>query len=341
MAAGYRKERLDRGIKVRSDDIFAVSSLRDLTYLILPRLLLIGGLLSLPLLRWLIGPYWVNVFLIVSVFALLAISWDLLASVGLVSLGHSFFFGVGAYIAGALNFYLDWSPLLTIPVAMLAGSCLCALLLYPILALRGIYFSLITLALPLLFMRVIEATKILGGTDGLSSLDKLAGMPLALYIILGILLITFFAFRRLIDSDYGLVLRAIKDNDRSVMAAGINIYWYKAQAVFLAALPATLAGAFLTHHYRIVGMPAFSLEYSILPLSSVIVGGEGGFVGALVGAFLLVPISELLRASGTLRVVIYSLVLVIFTVGLPEGIFHFVRRKYHQFERLVPVERDQ
>jgi len=64
-------------------------------------------------------------------------------------------------------------------------------------------------------------------------------------------------------------------------------------------------------------------------------------MGALVGAFILVPLSELLRAYGTLRIVIYSLILVIFTVGLPEGVFHFLRRKYYQFERLVPVGHKQ
>lgn len=341
MGATHRKERLDRGIKVRSDDIFAIASLRDLAYVLLPRILLIGGLLSLPLLKGLIGAYWVNVFLFVCMFALLAISWDFLSSVGLVSLGHSLFFGVGAYVSGALNSYLGWSPLFSIPVAILVGSLLCALLLYPILSLRGIYFSLITLALPLMFMRVIEATKILGGTNGLSQLGELPGMPLSLYIFIVALLVFLFAYRRLIDSDYGLVLRAIKDNDQSVMAAGINVHWYKAQAVFLAALPATFAGAFITHHYRIVGMPSLSLEYSILPLSAAIVGGEGGLMGAVVGAFILVPLSELLREFGTLRVVIYSLLLVVFTVGLPEGIFHFVRRKYSQFERLVPVEHSQ
>jgi branched-chain amino acid transport system permease protein len=338
MAVTYRKERLDRGIKARSDDIFALASYRDLAYLLLPRLLLIGGLLLVPLLEGVLGLYWLNVILIACTIALLALSWDLLASVGLISLGHSLFFGVGSYIAGALNYSLGWSPLLTLPVAMVAGALICTLLIYPILRLRGIYFALITLALPLLFMRVIEATKILGGTEGLSSLSPLPGQPLVLYIVLAAVLVCFFGYRRLIDSDYGLVLRAINDNDRSVMASGINIYHYKAQAVFIAALPATFAGAFLTHHYRIVGMPAFSLEYSILPLTSVIVGGQGSFAGALLGALLLVPVSESLRAFGTLRVVLYSVMLVIFTVGLPEGIFPYIRRKYHQFERPVPVE---
>jgi len=313
--------------------------MRDLAYLLFPRILLVGGLLILPLLRGLVGAYWASVFLFVCMFALLAISWDFLASVGLVSLGHSLFFGVGAYASGALNSYLGWPPYLSVPIAMLIGSLICTLILYPILSLRGIYFSLITLALPLMFMRVIEATKILGGTNGLSQLEKLPRMPYFLYIIIITLLVFLFAYRRLLDSDYGLVLRAIKDNDQSVTAAGINVHGLKAQAIFLAALPATFAGAFVTHHFQVVGMPSLSLEYSILPLSSAIVGGEGGLVGALVGAFILVPISELLRASGTLRVVIYSLILVVFTVGLPEGIFHFVRRKYHQFERLVPMER--
>jgi branched-chain amino acid transport system permease protein len=339
MDAAYRKERLDRGIKVRSDDIFAIASLRDLAYLLLPRVLLIGGLLILPLLEWLVGPYWVSVFMFVTMYGLLAISWDFLASVGLVSLGHSLFFGVGAYASGALSAYLGWPPIVTVPAAVLIGSLLCTIILYPILSLRGIYFSLITLALPLMFLRVIEATKILGGTDGLSQLGALPGMPWKLYIIILVLLVALFAYRRLFDSDYGLVLRAIKDNDQAVTAAGINVHWYKAQAVFLAAIPATFAGAYITHHFRVVAMSSLSLEYSVLPLSSAIVGGEGGLVGALVGALILVPISELLRDFGTLRVVIYSLILVLFTVGLPEGVFHFLRRKYHQFERPVAGER--
>ena len=338
MGAGYRRERIDRGIKVRSDDIFALASRRDLAYLLLPRLALILGLLAVPLIAAVIGRYWLSVLLITCVIGLLALSWDLMASVGLVSLGHSLFFGVGAYIAGGLSHSLGWGPWATIPIATVGGALLSAVLLFPILRLRGIYFALITLALPLLFMRVIEATKILGGTEGLSSLPPLPRMPWAYYLAMAGLLACFFGFRRLVDSDYGLVLRALKDNDRAVMASGINIYLAKAQAVFIAALPATFAGAFLTHYYRIVGLPAFSLEYSILPLTSAIVGGQGTLTGALVGALILVPLSEVLRASGSLRVVIYSVMLVVFTVGLPEGVFSYLRRRYHQFERLVPVE---
>lgn len=338
MSVTYRRERLDRGIKVRSEDIFAISSYREIAYLLLPRALLVGGLLLFPLLKDLVGLYWLNVLLITTMIALLALSWDLLAAVGLVSLGQSLFFGVGGYLAGFLNADLGWPPWLTIPAATLGGALGCAVLLYPVLRLRGIYFALITLALPLLFMRIIEATKILGGTEGMSALAPLPDITVVLYTAITVLLVCFWGFRRLINTDYGLVLRGIRDNDRSVMAGGINIYWYKAQVVFLAGLPAAFAGAFLTHYYQFVGMPAFALEYSVLPLTSAIVGGTGTFAGAMLGAFILVPISEILRAFGTLRVVIYSIILVAFVVGLPEGLFHYIQRRYHQFERLVPLE---
>lgn len=338
MKTDYRKERLDRGIKVRSDDIFAISSYREISYLIMPRLAVIVLLLMFPLLKDLTGHYWQNVMLITCTIALLALSWNLLASVGLVSLGQALFFGIGAYMAGYLSKYLGWTPLFTIPLATVAGALLCTIILFPVLRLRGVYFGLITFALPLLLMRVIEATGMLGGTEGLSGLPPLPPITAELYIIITAALICVFGMKRLMDTDYGLVLKAIKDNDRSVIASGINIQWYKTQAVFLAAIPGTFAGAFLTHHYQFVGMPAFAMDYSILPLTSAIIGGPGSFVGAMLGAFILVPLSELLRAFGTLRVVIYCAFLLIFAIGLPGGIFQSIRRKYQQFERLTPME---
>lgn len=336
----YRKERLDRGIKVRTDDVFAISSLKEISYLTMPRVIVIIALLMFPLLKGITGMYWQNVMLIVATISLLAISWDLMHSVGLVSLGQALFFGVGSYITGSLNYYFGLSPLIGIPIAVLLGSLICTLLLYPVLRLRGIYFGLITFALPLLMVRLIEATHLLGGTEGLSGLTPLPNITAKLYIILTVALVCVYGFQRLFDTDYGLVLKAVSENDRAVMAAGHDIQWLKAQAVFIAALPATFAGAFLTHHYQFVGIPAFAMDYSILPLASAIIGGPGTFTGAMLGAFILVPLSEFLRAFGTLRIVIYSLVLLIFVVSLPGGIFQFLKRKYFQYEQLVPVEEE-
>ena len=291
------------------------------------------------MLSFVLSLYWQKVLLSVSVIALLAISWDLLAQSGMVSLGQALFFGMGAYLAGIMNHYWGWSPFLTIPMATIFGGIFCTVLLLPVLRLRGIYFAMVTLILPIMLVRVIEATRIFGGTEGISGLTPLPSRWFELYIIIVALLAAFFGFRRLMGSDFGLVLKGINDNDRSVMNAGINIYWFKAQALFIAGSVGAFAGAFMTHVYMFVGMPVFALDYSILPIAAAIVGGAGTFAGSMFGAFILVPLSEILRGLGGLRIVLYGLFLVVFIVALPEGIFHYIQRKYHQFERWVEVEK--
>ncbi len=333
----FRKERLDRGIKARCEDIFAVSSYREISYLLFPRFLPVVILLILPLLQGVIGLYWEKVLMITCMIALLALSWDLMASVGLISLGQALFFGTGAYITGYLNYAFKLPPLVTIPLGTLGGAVFSTFLLLPVLRLRGVYFAIVTLTFPLLLSRFIETTKILGGTEGMSALSPLPNVWVELYVPVLALLVCLFGFRRLINEDYGLVLQGIRDNDRAVMSGAINIYWYKAQAVFIAGVAGAFAGAFMTHYYRFVGMPAFAMDYSILPLTAAVLGGVGTFAGPTIGAFILMPLSESLRSVGTLRVVIYSAILIICVVGLPEGIFHYIRSKYHQFERLVEI----
>jgi branched-chain amino acid transport system permease protein len=338
MTAHYRKERLDRGIKARCEDMFALSSYREMLYLLLPRILPVIVLLSFPLLKGVVGLYWEKVLVITCVIALLSLSWDLMASIGLVSLGQALFFGAGAYLTGFLNHSFGWPYFLTILSGTLGGALFCTFLLLPVLRLRGIYFAIVTLTLPLLLTRFIEASKILGGNEGLSALSPLPNIWFEMYVPVLALLACLFSFRRLINEDYGLVLQGIRDNDLAVMSGAINIYKFRAQAVFIAGVAGAFAGSFMTHYFQFVGMPAFALDYSILPLTCAVLGGVGTFAGPTVGAFILVPLSEALRAFGTLRVVFYSAILIICVVGLPEGIFHYIQRKYHQFERLVQVD---
>jgi branched-chain amino acid transport system permease protein len=330
-----RKERIDRGVKARSDDIFALTSYREMLYVAVPPVLPVMALLILPLI---VPPYWQKVLLQTAIFALLAMSWDFLVTAGMVSLGQALFFGLGAYVAGCLDHYAGFPIWLTIPLATLLGGALSTVFLLPVLRLRGVYFSMVTLVLPLMIERIIEATGIFGGTEGLTGIKPFPNPWVEQYVVIVVLVIALFGFRRLVTTDYGLVLKAIKDNDRSVMSAGINIYWMKAQALFISGCVGSFCGAYLTHVYMFVGMPDFALDYSILPLASAVVGGMGTFAGSLMGAFILVPLSEALRSVGGLRTVIYAVSLVVFIVLLPEGIFHYIQRKYQQFERWVEVE---
>jgi len=331
-----RKERLDRGIKVRTGGLYAIMSLRELSYLTLPRLVLIVGILILPLVMP--SMYWQRVISIVCIYSLLALSFDFLAHfVGLVSLGGAFFIGTGGYLAAILNTSFGLPPVLTIPVATLLGAIICTLLLFPCLPLRGVYFAIVTLMYPLVLSRIIEALNVLGGTDGIMGVASFANRWVEQYFVLAMVLVFLFGLRRLVNLDIGLVFRAVKDNDQAVKASGMNITYYKAIAVFIASAMGCLGGACLVHIYMWSGISQFALDFSILPIAATVIGGAGTLVGPVLGCFILVPISELLRAFGTLRIVFYALILVGFIVFRSEGIMVYGQRKYHQFERWVEI----
>ena len=225
-----RKERLDRGIKVRSEGLYALMSIRELSYLALPRIVLIGGLLILPLVMP--SMYWQRVISIVCIYSLLAISFDLLAHfVGLVTLGGALFIGVGGYLSAIMNTSFGFPPLLAIPIATLAGAGICTVLLLPCLPLRGVYFAIVSLMYPLAMTRVIEALDILGGTDGIMGIDSFPNRWIEQYFVILMVLLFLFGVRRLVNLDLGLVLRAVKDNDQAVRASGMSITFYKAVAV--------------------------------------------------------------------------------------------------------------
>jgi len=325
-----RKERIDRGIKACTDDIYCLSSLREIAYLLIPRLL---PVLVVALLLLLLPLYWKKVMLIALIMAIMAMSWDFMTSCGLVSLGQALFFAIGAYFSGSLNHYVGLPLCISIPVATVGGGLLSTALIFPALRLRGMYFSMVTLIIPLMLMRVIEATKILGGTEGMSAISAFPGVWSSIGVGTIAAVATLVFLRRLVCSDYGLVFIAMKDNDNAVEASGFNTLWFKVQAIFIGSALCSFCGAFMTHYHMSVGMSAFALDLSIFPLAASIVGGIGTLTGAFLGAMILGPLSEAVRAFGSFRVVTYSALLLFFVVAVPEGIFPYLKRKYEQTER--------
>ncbi|MFH2128030.1 MAG: branched-chain amino acid ABC transporter permease [Pseudomonadota bacterium] len=332
-----RKERLDRGVKVRSDGVYAVASWREMAFLLGPRLLLIAGLLIMPLVLWPV-PYWQKVLTIICIYSLLAIGFDFLAHyVGLVSLGGALYIGVGAYIAALLNTEMGLPLWATIPLATVLGGMVCTVLLWPCLPLRGVYFAIVSLMFPLLAARLIEAFDIFGGTDGIMGLDGFPNRWSEMYVLIICMLLALFALRRLVNEDVGLVFRGVKDNDQSVKASGIDITRYKALGVFIASSLGCLGGACLAHIYMWAGISQFALDFSIIPIAATVVGGGGTLAGPVIGCLILVPISELLRDFGTLRIAVYALILMAFIVFKSEGLMSYGARKYNQFEHWVEI----
>jgi branched-chain amino acid transport system permease protein len=168
-------------------------------------------------------------------------------------------------------------------------------------------------------------------------LDSFPSAWIEQYAMILTALIFLFGMRRIVNTDLGLVFRAVKDNDQAVKASGMSITFYKAVAVFIASAMGCLGGACLVHIYMWSGMSLFALDFSIIPIAATVIGGGGTLVGPVLGCMILVPASELLREFGTLRIVFYALILVGFIIYRSEGIMVFGQRKYHQFERWVKV----
>ncbi len=330
-----RKERLDRGVKVRAESIYAISSMKEIMFLIGPGLVLVILLLILPVS---LPSFWQRIMALTGVYVLLSIGFGFLASyVGLVSLGGALFVGMGGYISGLLN-SVGVPMFLSIPVATIAGALICTLVLLPVLPLRGVYFAIVSFVYPLFAARLIAALGIFGGTDGIAGLDVMPNVYVLLYVMVAVVIVVMFGMSRLVNyEDLGLVLRGVKDNEQAIKASGLNLTWYKAQAVFIAAAMGCFGGAYLTHLYGWVGMSLFATDFSILPLAATVVGGTGTIYGPVIGAMLLVPISEALRPFGTLRIVFYAVILVFFVVFFSEGILDYLKRKYEQFEHWVRV----
>ena len=331
-----RRERLDRGIKVRTTGLYGLLSWREMSYVLVPRLALIVGLLILPLLMP--NQYWQKVICLMVVNAMLALVFDFLAEfVGLICLGGALFVGVGAYTTAQLNTALGLPIFLSIPLATIGGAIFCTVLLLPCLPLRGIYFAIVTLIYPLLGARIVTALDVLGSTNGIFGLDGFPNIWFELYTIIGSSLIALFGIRRFVGQDIGLVLRGVKDNDQAIKACGMSVTYYKALAVFIGSGIGCFAGAYMAHLYQWAGLSLFALDFSIMPIAASIVGGLGTLAGPMLGAFILTPLSEILRTLGGLRIALYALILVIFILFRTEGVLNYVQRKYHQTERWKEV----
>ena len=313
----------DRGIDLNQNGINLASGWQEAFSPYWPWLLWAAGLLALPLV-FSANPYWQRIVCMVCIYGLLALGFDFLAHyAGLVCLGGAFFIGVGGYLTAIFNTHWGLPPAAAIPAATLLGAIFCTLVFYPCLSLKGIYFAIVSLMYPLLARRVIEALDIFGGTEGILGVEGFETSWTEQYVLIFGLLIAFFALKRLVTADAGLVLTGIRDNDQAVRASGINIIHYKTLAVFLASVLGCLAGAVLSHIYLWAGISLFALDFSILPVAATVVGGAGTLAGPILGCAVLVPLSELLRDFGSLRIVVYAVILTALVVGKSQGLWAY------------------
>jgi len=279
-------------------------------------------------------------------FAAFAVSVDLIWGYGgLFTFGHAAFFGGGGYIVGLLTTHQAAFlpvPLWVALIAAVAAAAVFALALSYFVfsgraALRGVEFSVVTLAVTVMAERLMNAGgAVTGGQNGILMTATL-GIPgiislqqgLGFYAVAGLVLVaTYLVVQRFLGSRSGLILRGIRENEDRIDLLGYDVPGIKRRAFVLSAAIAALAGALFYVHEGIVSPGAVGVRASTLVLLWVVLGGRGTLIGPIVGAIVLPYLTATL--SGSLLdtwLVIVGIILVGVIVVLPSGIFGLVSRE--------------
>src|SRR5271167_4840746 len=246
---------------------------------------------ALALVPWLLGSnYVIGILTVALCFGIWAASWDFMSGLtGRENFGHSLFIGAGAYTAGFLNVSYGLSPWWSLPAAPIVAVAFSIVIGFPTLRLRGPYFALAMLSGAAVMQSLtIIFSEVTGGQDGLNGLYPLFDSELAqYYLTLLFLIVTVVTLKLLANSPWGTILRAIKGDEASCQAAGINVTFYKIASLMISAAFAGLGGALYAHYQLQVGPDLFAVILSINIIIMVYVGGLGTIYGPVGGAILL------------------------------------------------------
>src|SRR5260221_3123647 len=293
-----------------------------------------GGVVALLAFPALAGRFYLQLVSKIMIMAIFAMSLNLLVGcTGLVSLGHAAFFGVGAYTLMLLSpQYTAASLWLSLPAALAAAAV--AALAIGLLVLRssGVYFIMATLAFTQMFFYYVTGSKALGGSDGAYIYVKhhaaLFGVtPFRLadpiqfyYVVLVLMAGTYLALRTLLRSPFGHAIHGIRVNEHRIRSLGFPTFRYKLMSFVIAGALAGLAGYFDAAQFGFVNPDLFGWRQSGIVLMMVILGGVGTLYGAILGAFALVLVQELLTDLTRHWLLPMGLFIILAVLLLPHGI---------------------
>ena len=303
--------------------------------------LMIGlfGLVYAILTAFVQNTYYQLIMAVVPIWAVMGLSWNILSGYsGYVSFGHAAFFGLGAYFVALAQIKLGMTPWISIPIAGLIGGIAGLLVGIPTFRLRGHYFALAMLAYPLAFLYFFEW---LGYQE--LALPMMRDEPLKYmqfedtriyaYIALALMLCAMLLSNHIERSRFGLSLMAIKQDEAAAEAAGIDTLAWKLKAITLSGILAGAIGGLYAVVLLIVTPPAvFGMLVSAQALILAMFGGVATLWGPVIGAVVLVPLSEFLHARlgdviPGIQGVVYGLAIVIVILLAPEGVFWKVKDK--------------
>jgi len=273
--------------------------------------------------------YYIQVLIFIGIYIILALSLNLLNGyVGLLSIGHAAFYGIGAYASAKLVMEVG----LPFPLAMLGAGAVAGIFGYfiakPTLRLSGIYMTLATLGFNMIFFLVLQNwMSFTNGPLGIMDIPPPSILGYVIetriqyyYLIFVLVLVTIGSMHRLMTCRFGRALVGIRENELAAEAMGVNTTRYKIQAFVLAAFFAGIAGSYYAHFIKYISPDSFYIYESFILLAMLAFGGQGNLIGPVVGAAVLIIIPELFRFLQEYRMLVYGGVLIIMMLVRRQGL---------------------
>jgi len=288
--------------------------------------------------------FWRRFVTEILIWGLLAMSSDILIGyTGMISFGHSVFFGLGMYGAAAA---LLWAKPANLWLALLFGlaaaAAVAVFVAYFATRLRDIYFSITTLVFSQIFYVVIFTwTEVTGGENGLTfsrpalAIPGLFSVPFTTetlhWFVLAVVTISFLTIRRVTQSPFGMVLQAIRENEPRARAIGYSVERYKIVAVMLSGLFAGLAGVLYAVQNKFAAPDFVFFLVSGEVVIFNVMGGMGTLVGPVVGAaFFLLLREGLSRYFTEYYLIPVGIIFTAMVIFMPQGILGFAKRRLNQ-----------
>jgi branched-chain amino acid transport system permease protein len=282
-------------------------------------------------------PFPQHVMILVFMFGMMAVAWNIMGGyAGMFSFGQVAFFGIGAYTSSFLLITYHINPWLGLVVGGVIAALVAAAIGYPCSNLRGHYFAIASIAFGEIVRTHFNNWKLVGAAEGMTlpmleeSFENFMFHSSKLpyyYIMLAFLLISLVVCYIVATSKMGYYFRAIKESHDVAKVLGVNVVWYRLIAIMISAFLTAMAGTFYAQYVLYLD-PESVL---ILPISVQIVlismlGGAGSIMGPVIGAAILIPVSEVTRVmlghKGTgIDMLIYGALITLISVYQPKGVW--------------------
>lgn len=270
----------------------------------------------------------------ILIFGLYAVGFNLLFGyTGMLSFGHAAFLGVGSYLAGIAVVHAGWPWWAAIGVGV-ASSCFAGLVIgFLAIRTRGIYFSMVTLALAqIVYYGFYKAERWTGGENGLRGVRveaiNLPGISIDFlnplnkyYVILVFVALALWFVSRLLDSPFGAVIEAIRENEKRAAACGYDVARSKLLVFVLSAGICGLAGALRALHLSIVPIDSLHYLQSGQAVMMCLLGGMGTFLGPFIGAAVFLYLEDVVTNVTRYWMGVVGIVFMIFVLFFPKGVW--------------------